>query len=612
MARQEQNKDYWEERIKQEQAYMQRATDVGALGEHFERAIDDIQQKIDHEYARLEKLGFNKNVVEDADIKAYGREAKQLVKEADNIRASLGRNAKKSDFTQTVNDRMTIYNATMRINRLEYLKSETALSLTKAGVNTVGDMQKELTKKYMNERKRQSGILGETIRPASADKVFKQVMAQTDGATFSDRIWRNTDELKAQLDVLLTNNQIQGQNPKAIAQRLRSFVSAQFADKAKYVTERIARTESTRMIGTAQLDSYREAGLEYTKWIAEASACDFCEDIAHGGKNGEGVYKLDKVPMYPKHANCRCSLAGYYNPDEDVKKTAKSEENTQAVPDFENENMRKVYGDKLYNQFLEKINSQEFNPNLRAVFNHYSKGFTFKKTSDESRVSFNLAGSTVNLSESSWGQTDIQDTMQTVFHEMGHAIDSKIFEEKNGSKFFYTGNRVKQKFGNKTIMADERFYQMSNHPEYGFGDILKDDFEKALYGDLPSLPERKPRRGSKKREEYDELAQKRYDAGHSFYLKYKKLSDESLENKRLYSNLSDMMEATNHFGNFPLGSGHGVGYWENKGTREAEFFAEMTDMVSINSPLLPEIEKMLPNATKAYYKIIEDAANGKG
>lgn len=336
MVRQEQNKDYWEERIKQEQAYMQRATDVGALGEHFERAIDDIQQKIDHEYARLEKLGFNKNMVEDADIKAYEREAKQLVKEADNIRASLGRNAKKSDFTQAVNDRMTIYNATMRINRLEYLKSETALSLTKAGVNTVGDMQKELTKKYMNERKRQSGILGETIRPASADKVFKQVMAQIDGATFSDRIWRNTDELKVQLDVLLTNNQIQGHNPKVIVQRLRSFVSEQFADKAKYVTERIARTESTRMIGAAQLDSYREAGLEYTKWIAEASACDFCEDIAHGGKNGEGVYKLDKVPMYPKHANCRCSLAGYYNPDEDVKKTtAKKETNETSFEQFD-------------------------------------------------------------------------------------------------------------------------------------------------------------------------------------------------------------------------------------------------------------------------------------
>lgn len=429
MARQEQNKDYWEERIKQEQAYMQRATDVGALGEHFERAIDDIQQKIDHEYARLEKLGFNKNVVEDADIKAYGREAKQLVKEADNIRASLGRNAKKSDFTQAVNDRMTVYNATMRINRLEYLKSETALSLTKAGVNTVGDMQKELTKKYMNERKRQSGILGETIRPASADKVFKQVMAQTDGATFSDRIWRNTDELKAQLDVLLTNNQIQGQNPKVIAQRLRSFVSEQFADKAKYVTERIARTESTRIIGAAQLDSYREAGLEYTKWIAEASACDFCEDIAHGGKNGEGVYKLDKVPMYPKHANCRCSLAGYYNPDEDVKKTVKGK-NDVVEQGTADDPLLSAVGklDGASTQDVQNIRNIIDNApkDVQRLYKQFADGNV--KQASRRQSSYNANDGTLNLTKDAYTELDSavggkKLNYGALFHEMGHKID---------------------------------------------------------------------------------------------------------------------------------------------------------------------------------------------
>lgn len=428
MARQEQNKDYWEERIKQEQAYMQRATDVGALGEHFERAIDDIQQKIDHEYARLEKLGFNKNVVEDADIKAYGREAKQLVKEADNIRASLGRNAKKSDFTQAVNDRMTIYNATMRINRLEYLKSETALSLTKAGVNTVGDMQKELTKKYMNERKRQSGILGETIRPASADKVFKQVMVQTDGATFSDRIWRNTDELKAQLDVLLTNNQIQGQNPKVIAQRLRSFVSEQFADKAKYVTERIARTESTRMIGAAQLDSYREAGLEYTKWIAEASACNFCNDIAHGGKNGEGVYKLDKVPMYPRHTNCRCSLAGYYNPDDEKRAATKKWSVSDDLADDPMINkLQKMEG--ITENDIQNIKNIVNNApkNVQRLYKQFAGG-EIKQSAG--RNFYNADDDTLNLSKSSYTQQETVGVSPklsygTLFHEIGHKIDYK-------------------------------------------------------------------------------------------------------------------------------------------------------------------------------------------
>ena len=425
---QKQNNEYWEKRIKQEQAYMERATDVGALNEHFERAIDDIQQKIDHEYARLEKLGFNRNKVETADIKAYEREAKQLVKEADNIRASLGRNAKKSDFTQAVNDRMTIYNATMRINRLEYLKSETALSLTKAGVNTVGDMQKELTKKYMNERKRQSGILGETIRPASADKVFKQVMAQTDGATFSDRIWRNTDELKAQLDVLLTNNQIQGQNPRVIARRLRGLVDGQFTDKAKYVTERIARTESTRMIGAAQLDSFREAGLKYTKWIAEASACDFCEDIAHGGKNGEGVYKLDKVPAYPHHPNCKCSLAGYYNPDDEKQATSKKEQaSDDLVDDPVLNSLQKMEGIKANDiRNINKIinNAPE---NVQRLYKQFAGGEIKQSVG---RNFYNADDDILNLSKSAYTQQETVGVSPklsygTLFHEIGHKIDYK-------------------------------------------------------------------------------------------------------------------------------------------------------------------------------------------
>ena len=435
MARQEQNKDYWRKRIAEEQAYMEKATDVEALSKHYKFAVDDIQRKIDAEYARLEKkTGQSKANIDRAvsqyDIKRFEREAEQVVKEADNIRKSLGRNAKKSDFTDAVNERMMIYNATMRINRLEYLKAETGVSLAKAGVNTVGDVQKELTKKYMKERNRQSGILGETIRPASADKVFKQVMAQTDGATFSQRLWHNNDELKAQLDVLLTNNQIQGQNPRQVARRLRGLVNGQFAKQATYITERLARTEATRVIGASQLDSYHEVGLKYTKWIAEASACDFCEDIAHGGKNGEGVYKLDKVPLYPRHPNCRCSLAGYYNPDEDVKKTAKSEDNTveQGTTDDPLLNaVGKLGGAST--QDIQNIKSIIDNApeDVQRLYKQFAGG-VIKQT--EGPSFYNVDDDTLNLSKSAYTQQEtvgIRPKLSygTLFHEIGHKIDHK-------------------------------------------------------------------------------------------------------------------------------------------------------------------------------------------
>ncbi|GKS80724.1 phage head morphogenesis protein [Ligilactobacillus pabuli] len=292
---------YWKKRIKQEQKYMEQATNIPELKKYYQQAVDEIQEKIDAEYARLDKLGFSSKDVKQADIRRYEQEAKEVVAQADKIREELGRNAKRSDFTDAVNDRMTIYNATMRINRLEYLKSRSALSLVKAGVNVIDKMTKEFFSKYIGEFKRQAGILGRTFQHMGADRIIKHVLAQTDGATFSDRVWKNTDELKARLDVLLTNNRIKGENPDKIARRLRDLVSDQFAGQAKYVTERIARTESTRLIGEAQKESYKKYGIKFVKWIAEASACDFCEDIAHGGKDGEGVYKIDNVPAYPRH-----------------------------------------------------------------------------------------------------------------------------------------------------------------------------------------------------------------------------------------------------------------------------------------------------------------------
>lgn len=314
--RPEQNSEYWKKRLKQEQEYMNKATNVDDITEHYDNAIDDINKKIQSEYAHLQLSGISKDKVTNADIKAYEREAKELVKYAEKERKSLGRNLTKNDFTNEVNERMKIYNATMRINRLEYLKAETAMSLIKAGVKVDADLQKELSKQYVNERVRQAGILGlskvEAARAKNADKLFKIVAAQTNGATFSQRIWQNTDELKARLDVLLTNNVLQGQNANVAARQLRNLVTGNFKDNTKYVTERLARTERTRVIGQAQKDSYKENGIEYVKWMAESKACRYCVAVSEGGLRGEGIYKIDHEPNYPFHPNCKCSLAAYY------------------------------------------------------------------------------------------------------------------------------------------------------------------------------------------------------------------------------------------------------------------------------------------------------------
>lgn len=309
---------YWKKRIAKEREYMERATDVSDLEKYYQQAIDDIQEKIDAEYARLDHLGFEVTDVKQVDIRNYEREAAEVVRLADRIRKKLKRNARKSDYPQAVNDRMTVYNATMRINRLEYLKSRTALSLLKAGVQLNDALTTELIEKGMNEYKRQAGILGQNVSDVDLKKNLNHVLAQVKSADFSERIWENTDKLKAELDVLLTENRIRGQNPRVIARRLRGLVASSFADQAKYITERLARTESTRSIISAQLDSYKESGFTRVKWIAESNACGLCKDLSRGGKNRDGVYEIDNAPSIPAHPNCRCSFISYYDSSEDM------------------------------------------------------------------------------------------------------------------------------------------------------------------------------------------------------------------------------------------------------------------------------------------------------
>lgn len=97
--RPKQTNEYWENRLKQEQAYMNKATNTDDIVRRYDLAIDDITRKIEAEYARLELRGFERNIVETADIAAYEREAKELVAYANKLRDKLGRNAAKTDFT---------------------------------------------------------------------------------------------------------------------------------------------------------------------------------------------------------------------------------------------------------------------------------------------------------------------------------------------------------------------------------------------------------------------------------------------------------------------------------------------------------------------------------
>lgn len=223
---------------------------------------------------------------------------------------------------------MKVYNATMRLNRLEYLKSQIGLAMVDLGMDIDNDMQEKIQDDYMDEIKRQSGILGKDLTKTSlwtSSAIATIVMAQTGAANFSQRIWANIDALKAELDAVISTGIIRGDNPREMARLLKKYVR-QTVTNHRYVAERLARTESARVQHKAQASALIKADYRFCRWHAEPGACKICSDIANNDDGfGKGVYEIADVPNAPIHPNCRCGISAYWVDGEDNSYTARKQ-----------------------------------------------------------------------------------------------------------------------------------------------------------------------------------------------------------------------------------------------------------------------------------------------
>ncbi len=287
------SKDYWRKREEQHIAQMikDERQMKKAIAERFQNAIDNINKEIDANWSRFAgkegvSLSEAKKISMEMDVKAFARKAKKYVKE--------------KDFSQTANDELRLYNVTMRVNRLELLKSQIGLELIALSDDLDKYTADLLTKEGLAEATRQAGILGETIFDGYKDFVDSVVNGSFHSVTFSQRIWGNMQVFKAELDKLLVQTITQGKNPKDMARKLRNLF-----ESSKYEAERLMRTESARVQSEIQKQSYNKYHIDEYEYIAEPTACKICLPL-----NGK-IFKTNTMApgnnASPMHANCRCS-----------------------------------------------------------------------------------------------------------------------------------------------------------------------------------------------------------------------------------------------------------------------------------------------------------------
>ncbi|MFQ7132334.1 MAG: minor capsid protein [Dorea formicigenerans] len=376
--------DYWrkreEENLRKNQ--ISEAEYARQIQETYEYMLDQIQKEINGfytKYATAEgiSLAEAKRRVSKLDIEEYGRKAARYVKE--------------QNFSKQANEEMRLYNATMKINRLELLKANIGLELVSGFDELQQYFDEKLTDRTLEEFKRQAGILGKTV--LNNEKVAHAIVnASFKNATYSDRIWMYQSQLKAEMDKLLKEGLIQGKNPRMLARHLQKTFGA-----SRYNAERLMVTELARVQTEAQKQSFIRNGFDEYVYVA-CGGSDVCAECkALDGKHFKVDDMMPGENASPMHPCCHCSVAAYMD-------------------------------DKAYEEWLNSYREHGLN----------FEDWKASRESEESKKKYKYANTVVKktlLKSSSYRKKFNQVSGNTRVNRIAWNLSKDILEHRSGTKF---------------------------------------------------------------------------------------------------------------------------------------------------------------------------------
>lgn len=443
---------------------------IANMEENFNIALEDIEQQINvfyERYAKSQGISIEEALkrVSEHDVKAFEKKAKEYVK--------------KKDFSPEANAQLKLYNATMRINRLELLKAELNLHLTDMTVKNSDLIEKHLEKLADSEYARQSGILDTKLR-FSKEGVKAIVNSDYKYGNFSKNIWTNQEALMGNIATMLRRSIIQGANPTDMIGRLRSQFNV-----SKHEAKRLLVTEASRVQGDVQLDAIEQAGYDEYLYISEPTACEICKQL--DGKHFKIKDREVGVNFYPMHPYCKCSSAAYYDSEQLDKEIAeyrkergldKAEESgiikdgnlfEKMVDGFK---FGKRNRSSIAKDLLERLGLEDLPIDFHTSGG--ARGFCgFSQDGDKLKI--------INYSLEKNDDRERPYQLKTIFHEAYHA-------KGHGRKFDYADD---EGFINKSSLAiEETFAESSAHyamQKMGVKERLSPAYAEYLVDTVPRL-----------------------------------------------------------------------------------------------------------------------------
>lgn len=301
--------DHFDKIIREDEAYKKELIKL------YDRTGKDMLTTVESLYTRyalsegipIEEV---KKRVSRMDADAFAEKAKQYVEE--------------KNFSEEANQQLKLYNLKIQVSRLQLMEHEMRLKTIELADEEARMLEEKLYKAYEEEVERQSTILNLTkeTRGQVLKRADRVINGDFHSARFSDRIWSNQQELQSKLEKGLTRSLLRGENPKIWAREIKSLVKENMGNTGKgnalYNANRIAITETSRVMNEARLSVFKEAGYDSYIWVCEPGACHICAPYH------DEVFKVvdgrigDTLP--PMHPFCRCSTAAYYDydPDKDI------------------------------------------------------------------------------------------------------------------------------------------------------------------------------------------------------------------------------------------------------------------------------------------------------
>lgn len=301
------NEDYWKKRAEEREAeWTKKSKDTieKELAKYYGRALSRINDDIAVLYGRYAK--DNNLTYAEASKLLTGKEFKQW-------RMSLEEYLDAIDKTGDNKLLLELNTLAMRkrISRLDKLYADTLKNLYKLGVDSENGMTKFLGGAYKDNYYENLFDIGKTIGIKSSvsevdDKKIRKVLnASWSGKNYSERIWKNTDQLAK-----LIRNEITDGFHRGVSINKMAKLVQQRMNVGKYEATRLVRTEMNYVQNKAALDSIKDSDMKYYIFLATLDKKTSTVCRAHDRK----VYPIDSATpgtnMPPLHPHCRSTIAG--------------------------------------------------------------------------------------------------------------------------------------------------------------------------------------------------------------------------------------------------------------------------------------------------------------